>query len=88
MDKELHQKAKDIHNEQSIEVRTLLCISATNTQIHTLEMLKIDIMNDAKRRCDKINNWIKSLENGSFGLRQNIEQYEKHKVSIQLEREL
>lgn len=76
-DEELYKRAAEIHNSQPIEIRKLMCISSANTQINTLETLKRDIMDDAKKRCAEINKWIKNIEDTSNGLRGYVAEYEK-----------
>ena len=76
MNKQLHDKARDIHNSQSKEMRNLLCISSAHTQVITLLQLKEQIMDDAKKRCAEIDVWITNIENTSNGLRECIAEYE------------
>lgn len=73
-DAKLTARAAEIHNSQEFEFRKICSISSMQTQITTLERMKINIREDAEKRCNEINAWIKNIEES---LRRDIAEYDR-----------
>jgi hypothetical protein len=74
MSNELRKRAAELHNAQEFEIRKLCSISSMQTQITTLEQMKIQIRADAERRCNEINSWIRNIESD---LRKMLNEHER-----------
>ena len=72
----LLKKAAEIHNSKNKDERLVLCISGMMTQMQTLQSMKKEIMDNARRQCRKINNWTNNIEEE---LRENIKEYETNR---------
>lgn len=68
----LVREAADLHNSKSYNERVFLGIRSASTQITTLAIMKLRIMESAHEQCRSIDNWI---ENCGQDLKNNLEEY-------------
>lgn len=64
--RDIVKAAEDFHNSQDIHMRTMLCVSALQTQITTLMVQRTKIMQAAGQQCvaidDQIANIVRHLQ--------------------------